>query len=385
MTTPRVETDRIVAWLQDLVRIPSVGPENAGPRSGDWGEAKIAAHLVDWFEAFGGDVHQEHVLPGRPNVYGLWRGRSDRWVAVDVHIDTVGVETMPGDPFEGRLERGRVYGRGAVDDKAALGVVLAMLEAMHRDGAAPSANLLIAATADEETGARGAPVFADWVRRRGIRLDQLMVCEPTLCTPIYGHKGSVGIELEIHGLAVHSSKPELGKNAIVATASLVLALDEEHRRLIALPASTEVGTGTLSVSVIHGGQAVNIVPETCRLLLDRRLVPGEDPASIAEDLFDYARANCPLPVTMKTTHQLTAFYQQPDTPWIRQLHALSGMAPTVAPYGTNAWAYGGLADECVILGPGSIDQAHRDEEWVEVAELEKLAGILTRWWGLAPS
>jgi len=385
MKTTRVGTDRLVSWLRKLVQIPSVGPGNAGPRSGDWGEAKIASRLVDWFEAFGGEVHREDVFPGRPNVYGLWRGRSDRWFAIDVHIDTVGVETMPGDPFDGRLEQGRVHGRGAVDDKAGLGVVLALLEAMHRDGTAPGANLLIAATADEETGARGAPVFANWIRRRGIKLDQLMVFEPTLCAPIYGHKGSVGIELEIQGSAAHSSKPELGKNAIVATADLILALDEEHRRLIGLPASTEVGTGTLTVSVIHGGQAVNIVPETCRLLLDRRLVPGEEPASVAEELSNYAKANCPLPVTMKTTHQLTAFYQQPNTPWIRQLHAWSGMEPNVAPYGTNAWAYGGLANECVILGPGSIDQAHRDAEWVEVAELEKLAGILTYWWGLPSS
>lgn len=385
MNTATVEMDRLVSWLRELVQIPSVGPRNAGPRSGAGGEAEIASRLVDWFEALGGEVHREDVFPGRPNVYGLWRGRSDRWLAVDVHTDTVGVETMQGDPFDGRMEQGRIYGRGAADDKAGLGVVLALLEAMQRAGAVPSDNLLIAATADEETGAGGAPVFADWVRERGIELDQLMVFEPTLCTPVYGHKGSVGIELEIEGVAVHSSKPELGKNAIVAAASLILALDQEHRRLVGSPASTAVGTGTLTVSVVHGGQAGNIVPETCRLLLDRRVVPGEEPAAVAEELFDFAKANCPLPVTMNTTHQLTAFYQPPESAWIQQLHAWSGMEPTVAPYGTNAWAYGGLAHECVILGPGSIDQAHRDVEWVEVAELERFAGILTNWWGLAPS
>ena len=60
----------------------------------------------------------------------------------------------------------------------------------------------------------------------------------------------------------------------------------------------------------------------------------------------------------------------------------SGQKPVIAPYGTNAFAYGGLAGECVVIGPGSIDQAHGDEEWVEISELEKLAGIYARWWGI---
>ena len=61
---------------------------------------------------------------------------------------------------------------------------------------------------------------------------------------------------------------------------------------------------------------------------------------------------------------------------------LSGKEPTIVPYGTNAWAYGGLARECVVVGPGSIDQAHGDEEWVEISELEKLADIYAHWWGV---
>jgi acetylornithine deacetylase/succinyl-diaminopimelate desuccinylase-like protein len=77
-----------------------------------------------------------------------------------------------------------------------------------------------------------------------------------------------------------------------------------------------------------------------------------------------------------------AFLQAPDSPWLRQLADWSGHEPMIAPYGTNAWAYGELARECVVLGPGSIEQAHGVEEWVEVAELSKLAGIYARWWGV---
>ena len=101
-----VEAARIAYWLGKLVQVPSVGPENAGPRAGPLGEAKIAAALADYFKQLGGEVTVEQVSPGRPNVYGVWRSGSSRWVALDVHTDTVSVETMQGDPFDGRLEDG---------------------------------------------------------------------------------------------------------------------------------------------------------------------------------------------------------------------------------------------------------------------------------------
>ena len=156
-----VETRRIVEWVQRLVQIPSVGPGNAGPRSGAVDEGRIAAQVAAWFEALGGLVEREDVYPGRPNTYGLWRGRTDRWIAVDVHIDTVGVETIIGDPFDGRLDNGRIYGRGAVDTKASLGVVLALLEDMQRRREVLRPNLVVCASSDEETGCGGAPGRVD--------------------------------------------------------------------------------------------------------------------------------------------------------------------------------------------------------------------------------
>src|SRR5690242_16693520 len=178
-----VPDEQLAAWLKRLVNIPSVTPEQAGPRAGAPGEARLAEALAGWFRELGGEVFVEDVLPGRPNVYGIWRGRGPGWAALDVHMDTVGVEQMSGDPFSGELRDGRVYGRGAVDTKASLGVALALLEALHRSGERPATNLLIAATADEENLARGATALAAWVRRRSIALDQLMVAEPTLCRP----------------------------------------------------------------------------------------------------------------------------------------------------------------------------------------------------------
>jgi acetylornithine deacetylase/succinyl-diaminopimelate desuccinylase-like protein len=378
-----VSDELLTTWLTRLVRIPSVTPEQAGPRAGEPGEARLAAALAGWFRDLGGEVHIAEVLPGRPNVYGIWRGRSERWAALDVHMDTVGVEQMAGDPFGGELRDGRVYGRGAVDTKASLAVALALLEAMRGSGIAPEPNLLIAATADEEDQALGAPAFAAWVRGRAIVLDQLMVAEPTRCCPVYGHKGVVRLAFDVAGRPAHSSQPQLGQNAITAAAHLALALAAEHERLSAELPSSALGPGTLTVTLIGGGRGLNVVPDACSLSIDRRVVAGEQPEAIIARLADLARRACPLPVTVRPILAVDAFLQAADTPWLRQLAEWSGQQPAIAPYGTNAWAYGGLARETVVLGPGSIDQAHGVEEWVEVAELSRLASIYGRWWGVS--
>ena len=113
-------------------------------------EARLAAEVAHRFRQFGGEVYTEDVLSGRPNVYGLWRRQTDRWLAVDVHMDTVSVEQMTGDPFSGHVADQRVYGRGAVDTKASLAIILALLEELHQTGQKPATNLLISATVDED-------------------------------------------------------------------------------------------------------------------------------------------------------------------------------------------------------------------------------------------
>jgi acetylornithine deacetylase/succinyl-diaminopimelate desuccinylase-like protein len=373
--------ERAASWLSRLVQIPSVTPVQAGPRSGAPGEERIAQQIAAWFRELNGQVEMDEVLPDRPNVYGRWPGQTDSWVAVDIHVDTVGVEQMTGDPFSGELRDGRVWGRGAVDTKATLGVVLALLEWMQRNSHTPLPSLLIGATVDEEFGITGAPAFAAWIRRQPFQVAQLAVAEPTRCAPIYGHRGAARFELTFQGVSAHTSQPDLGRNAIVAAARTVLAYVEEHTRLQTLPA-TALGHAALTASIIQGGTGLNVVPDRCTLQVDRRIVDGEQANVVAEQLFRIAQEHGGLPVEMRPLLELNAFLQPLDSPWIRQLAAWSGEQPQVAPYGTNAVAYGDLPAECVVIGPGSIDQAHGAEEWVEVAELDKLARIYARWWGI---
>ncbi len=170
-------------------------------------------------------------LPGRENVLARFAGRTDRLVVLDVHVDTVGVEQMTGNPFDGRIEDGRVYGRGAVDTKASLGVALALLEAMHAAGERHGPTILIVATADEEVGLSGAYAFARHARARGLMIDELLVAEPTDCQPVFGHKGAVRQRFTVEGVAAHTAQPHLGRNAISAAARIVAAIDDENARL----------------------------------------------------------------------------------------------------------------------------------------------------------
>lgn len=378
------DTERIIYWLSKLVQIPSVSSIQAGSKAGQPGEQALAEFLAETFRALGADeVELEELLPGRPNVYAIWRGTSDRWAALDVHTDTVSVEQMTDPPFDGRLQANKIWGRGAVDTKASLALVIATLEAMQQAGLKPVPNLVVVGTINEESGGDGARGFAQWVRRRGLALDELMVAEPTLCAPIYGHKGVMALQLEVQGVPAHTSQPHLGKNAICAAAHLIVALEAEHERLQTLDWPTPLGAPTLTVALINGGIGGNIVPDKCTLSLGRRMVPFEDPQAEADKLLVLAEAACPLPFVVKRRIGIEAFYQSPDLLWVQQLAAWSGETPTVAPYGTNALAYGGLAKQTIIFGPGSIDQAHGVVEWIEVAELEKAARVYANWLGAA--
>jgi acetylornithine deacetylase/succinyl-diaminopimelate desuccinylase-like protein len=375
--------ERAAQWLSRLVQIPSVTPVQAGPRAGGpagAGEAAIAQAITRWFTALGGQVHVDEVLPNRPSIYGIWPGKSNRWAAVDVHTDTVGVEQMTGDPFSGEIRDGRVWGRGAVDTKATLGIILALLEAMQQSNTLPAHNLLIGATVDEEFGATGAPAFARWIKAQSLPIDEMIVAEPTGCVPVFGHRGVARFRLTVEGVSAHSSQPDLGKNAIQAAARIALAYAEEHARLQREKELPILGVAALTVTEIHGGTGINVVPDRCTVSADRRIVDGEDAVRVIDALVELAQVQTDLPISVTRLRELNAFLELPDSDWIQRLSAWSGRQPVSAPYGTNAWAYKNLPKGCAVIGPGSIDQAHGAEEWVEISELEKMAQIYAKWW-----
>ncbi len=369
----------IAERVAELVKIPSVNPLMAGPKAGVAGEQGVANWLANRAEAAGADVTVDPVIDGRSNVYARFAGETDRSITVDVHMDTVGVEHMTRDPFDGVVEDGLLYGRGAADTKASLAIVLTVLEELAADGRRPVPTINLVGTVSEEVGGLlGAARYSDWLKANNQSVDQLIVAEPTMCSPVHGHKGGVGLVMTVKGHAAHSSKPHLGQNAVSAAARIVVAIDEEHDRLMATPASTSVGGGTVSVNEIEGGLARNIIPDCCTLYAGRRLAPGEDPQKVFDELSALARrAAAPLEVeiTMPYGHGFPAFYEDAKAPLIELLCALGDGVPETATYGSNALLYRGVASQTAVFGPGSIDQAHQAVEWISVDEIGKATDI----------
>ena len=383
-----VAPETIADWVSRLVQIPSVNPLHEGPHCGVAGERAIANALAGWFEGLGAsEVVLEEEIEGRPNVYGFFPGHTSRLVVVDVHTDTVTVENMTDPPFDGRIEDGHVWGRGALDTKASLGTMLALLESWKADGLRPEPSLLVVGTIGEEAGGLlGAARFREWALERDLNVDQLVVCEPTDCHPIHGHKGGVGMRITVEGVSAHSSMPEKGQNAIFAAAHLIVALERHHAELIAGEAATSVGTGTLIVSMVAGGIAPNVVPDRCTIHVGRRIAPGEDPQREYDAIEAIARAACPLPIAVEAVLRLPdgspgspAFYQSPDSALIRTLAKAAGTTATTAPFGTNALRYVGFAREACVFGPGHIADAHKATECVRITDLGRTAEALTAW------
>lgn len=384
MSSPRsAESQRRTGLLSQLVGINSVNPGQTGERSGSGGEAELANWIAERSADLGASVVLDDVEPNRPNVYARFPGRSDRVVAIDVHLDTVGVEHMEGDPFDGRVADGRVFGRGSVDTKATFAVMLPILEDAANGHFDLEPTVLLVGTIGEEMGGLpGAYRFQEWLNETGQRLDQLVVAEPTLCAPVHGHKGGFGMEITVHGHAAHSSKPELGANAITAAARIIAALDAEHERLKAGEATTGMGPGTLSVTEIGGGRARNIIPDLCNLYAGRRVAPGEDPYQLFAELTELVTAAAnPLEATVELMNgrASSAFYEEPDSELIQRLASIAESSPEVATYGTNALAYEDIADQVVVFGPGSIDQAHQAVEWVKIDELDRADHVYRSW------
>ncbi len=373
----------IAERVAEIVRIPSVNPLHAGPVSGDGAERELTDWLANHTEALGAQVIVDHVEDNRSNVYARFEGSSDRAVTIDVHLDTVGVEHMTDDPFDGRIEDGRVYGRGSVDTKATFAVVLQVLEELRAAGKRPIPTVNLVGTVSEEGGGLlGAARYRDWLLERGQRIEQIVVAEPTMCAPVHGHKGGIGLDVTVHGHAAHSSKPHLGANALSGAARVVVAIDDEQERLEALEATTPVGKGTVSVTELAGGLARNIIPDECTLYVGRRTAPGEDIDQVRAALCHLIENSAaPLTTTIESLYGdgSPGFYQDPSCSLVTVLAQLADTSPTTAEYGSNALKYGEVADQLVVFGPGSIDQAHQAVEWVDIGQLNRAVDVYRSW------
>ena len=378
-------TDPILATLQEVVAIPSVNPDLPG---GTEGERGMVEYLTRFFAAAGIACERWEALPGRPNLVATLPGRDpSRAVLFECHMDTATAEGMTIEPFQPALRDGKVFGRGSADTKAGGVAMLHAMLRIVRSGTAPPISVMYAGVVDEEYRMRGAAALADSLAPRGTRIVGAVVAEPTELRIVRAHKGVVRAVVEVHGRAAHSSKPHLGVNAIGAAARLITAFDEEVAAGFAGRDDGVTGAPTHNIGTIRGGLQVNFVPAHCRFEVDRRVLPCEDFGSVLEPYRGIAarvaaeHPGCAVDVTEDLA--IEPMETPADAAIVvgasAAVRAATGRASVGSvPYGTDAAKLSAAGIPAIVLGPGSIDQAHAAVEWVDCAQVLQAADIYHR-------
>jgi acetylornithine deacetylase len=302
----------------------------------------------------------------------------------NVELALVGhTDTVPYDPkWEDALkltERDRkLYGRGACDTKAFIAAALMAVAAV--DLKQLQRPLALIFTADEEIGLVGAKRLAD---AGAIHPRYAIVGEPTSLRPMRAGKGYCVAEILVKGREAHSAYPSLGTSAVFAGARLVNEIEKIAARLTSEQHTAfDPPCTTLNVGLIRGGTAKNVIAGECRLTLEWRPIPGQDPGRVLDLLYsaiETAKTLDPEFVCeVDASRADEGFETSPDSRLVTLLEELSGNDAGTVAFGTEAAQMTELGAESVVLGPGDIRVAHRTGEFVPVNDLEQCVGILTK-------
>lgn len=372
-----VQDERMVRLASALVQIPSL------TRPGE--EGPVAAYVAEYLSRAGLEVTLQEVEPGRPNVVATLKGVAPGpRLILNGHTDIV----PPGEagwtvpPYGGEVRDGRLYGRGAVDMKGPIAALIEAVLAVKEAGVPFRGEIVLALVVGEEDGQHG---IRHLVEVAGLRGDWAIVAEPTELKPVICHKGLASIIVTTHGKSCHASRAHEGVNAIDQMNRVLTALQGLRERL-AGRVHPVLGSPTLSAGTIRGGELTNIVPDTCTLTLDRRVLPGEAMDGVVgevEELLAALAQGDPLfRYTVECHDRELPMETAADSPVVTALRQATAQILGADP-GTHGWSAtcdanvlvnsGGIPT--VIYGPGSISQAHQPDEYVEVEQLRQAARI----------
>lgn len=379
-------TASVLSLLADLVRINSVNPNYEGGVP----EVELANFVQRYFQQRQIETWRQEVYPQRPNIIARVPGRdASRRIVFEAHLDTVSTAGMSIPPWEPEIRDGRMYGRGACDTKGGMAAMMHALANLSEEAVPPPCDVLFAATIDEEYSYRGVVALCESLppEAQPLRADAAIVAEPTDLRAVIASKGLVRWKIETIGRAAHSAKPHLGVNAIEAMARVVAALEADTREM-ATRTHPLLGAATCNVGVIRGGVQINFVPDRCEIEIDRRLLPGETPESALvhyQTLVDELTGQDPELKVVMHEPMLTDVPLETDADCqavrtMRQVLETIGLddTPLGVPFCSDASKFGARGIPSIILGPGSIDQAHAAVEYVDVYQVEQAAEVYRR-------
>ena len=315
-------------------------------------------------------------------------------IVLSGHTDVVPVDGQDwlSDPFKAEIRGDKLYGRGACDMKGFIACALNLLPqavALSQQGQLRKP-LHLALSFDEEVGCLGAPLMLEELSQRGINPDYCIVGEPSSMKMVVAHKGISVFRCSVHGKSAHSSLTHQGVNAISYAAKLIGFIDELASQLAEsdqVDPMFDVPYSTLSIGTIEGGTATNIVPNLCEFTFDYRNLPSMGTQDI-------------LPVIEQRITELNQQMQQVDSQTgikIEQLESVPAMTDTESEalqqliaglvqssarhkvaYATEGGQFTNAGIATVICGPGSIEQAHKADEYVELAQLAECDDFLQK-------
>ncbi len=383
---------RSLELLRQLVAIPSVNPMGRAVAGPEFLESRLSDFLESFFRPLGVPHERIEVAPGRANVIARFDSPgARRTILLDAHQDTVPTDGMVIEPFAPVERDGRLYGRGACDVKGGLAAMLAAFERLVRERPAGAANVVLSCTCDEEHTVLGINSLTRLWSEPGRpslladRPDAAVVAEPTGGHVVVAHKGVARWKIQTRGRACHSSAPDQGVNAIYRMARVLSALEAYAAELpTVVPPHPLCGPATLSVGRIEGGVSVNTVPDRCAIEIDRRVLPGEDALAVAEPVTAFVRER--VGVEFEALPPYHIGLALPDGPnraladeMLGHVRAVFGPREAVGvPYCTHASRVAAGGVPAVVFGPGSIEQAHTKDEWIEVAQLDLASEVYYR-------
>ncbi len=370
----RIDYNEAKQLVSQLVRIPSENPVGK--------EEEIAEFTYEKLNELGLKVKKIYSKPRRPNVVSLLTGKMNKPVLMfNGHLDTVpiGDESLWSvDPFGGISKNGRVYGRGAADMKGGIVSMILALKAIIESNISLNGNLLLALVVDEEISGIGTKDLL----KKGYVADAAIVGECTNLKVHNSHRGILNFEISVFGKSAHASLPYQGINAIYKMSKICLAL-EKYQEILKKNAQ-EQEYPTINVGTIQGGIKTNVIPDMCRITVDRRILPKENYkdaikniSSILTKIIKEER----LKVTFETIlYAEPSFISKNERIMILLKKAMEEINLIFKPSSFPAtcdmrFLKNQAKIPTVIFGPGNIENAHVVDEYVEIEQVVKAAKV----------
>ncbi len=367
-----IDEKAVIAFHRGLVRIPTVNPP---------GDVRAAiAYCEAPLEQAGFSTEIVSTDEIMPNLIARFGPADGPVLGFNAHVDVVPIGERTAwrhEPFGAEIEDGRIYGRGAGDDKASVTAQVMAGLALATSGVPLKGQLIVNEVADEEVGGFKGAAFVN--ENQFFKPDYMIVGEQTFNGIALGEKGASPTHITVRGRTAHGALPWEGANAIEAMAEIIVALRREYWPVLATRTNPIFHPSSGSVNLFEGGIKANVVPDYARVYVDRRLVPGERPQEVVAEIREIAlRATTDMPGIAVEVGEVfpggVATSTPSDSPLVQAMAGANerlGLSTDLGGFSMATdgrfWARQGIPT--IIYGPGDPKLAHVPDEWIGIDEL----------------